>query len=128
MCVRSARTDLCGGCRVTGIPTATPDKESRQIYTGQANCLPHHTPQLWLRLCRAVLRATCCPPRAVQYHHRTATVRERVCTPTNDSAREPEKFPYSTATVTGALVWEATVITSGASADAAIPDGTTALT
>ena len=23
MCVRSARTDLCGGCRATGIPTAT---------------------------------------------------------------------------------------------------------
>ncbi len=22
VCVRSARTDLCGGCRVTGIPTA----------------------------------------------------------------------------------------------------------
>jgi len=23
VCVRSARTDLCGGCRATGIPTAT---------------------------------------------------------------------------------------------------------
>ena len=23
VCVRSASTDLCGGCRVTGIPTAT---------------------------------------------------------------------------------------------------------
>ena len=23
VCVKSARTDLCGGCRVTGIPTAT---------------------------------------------------------------------------------------------------------
>ncbi|HTS70073.1 MAG TPA: hypothetical protein VMO17_13915 [Terriglobia bacterium] len=26
MCVRSASTDLCGGCRVTSIPTATPTK------------------------------------------------------------------------------------------------------
>jgi len=25
VCVRSASTDLCGGCRVTGIPTATID-------------------------------------------------------------------------------------------------------
>jgi len=29
VCVSSARTDLCGGCRATGIPTATPTKHRK---------------------------------------------------------------------------------------------------
>jgi hypothetical protein len=39
VCVRSASTDLCGGCRVTGIPTATQVIEPTR---GRRNRLPHN--------------------------------------------------------------------------------------
>ncbi len=34
VCVRSACTDLCGGCRVTGIPTATPTSGLAELLVG----------------------------------------------------------------------------------------------
>ena len=48
MCVRSARTDLCGGCRVTGIPTAirspSPDPCRPRPETGARSTATSVTP------------------------------------------------------------------------------------
>jgi len=43
VCVRSASTDLCGGCRETGIPTATRMKTKAYSFTRRTKVLADGT-------------------------------------------------------------------------------------
>jgi hypothetical protein len=53
VCVRSASTGLCGGCWVTGIPTATAGHVAAHLARGVSATLPAGR-----RLCRSPLRCT----------------------------------------------------------------------
>jgi hypothetical protein len=48
VCVSSACTDLCGGCRVTGIPTATQRRRERRRGSPEGRSTDHRSPEAGL--------------------------------------------------------------------------------